>query len=293
MSHHNVNQLIHAMWSTLNQQYLIPPSINNELHAYITTVIKSKNGKVFLTGGSNDHVHFLFLLPPELSLGDLLRHVKAHSSKWIKSRKEIDPEFSWQTGYFATSTQKSRMDSVCNYIRTDEARHQLKKQNYAEELRSMLKLQNIEYDEKYFQQNSFSRVLVHAVWSTCNRVPCLDRSLRNNLYDHIRSVVSDFRGVVLEIGGIEDHVHVFMEVPRDQALSDAMREIKTSSTHWLKKADSSSYKNFEWQTGYAGFTVSLAHLEIVKKYIQQQEEHHRKQTFTDEWDQFLLKNYLK
>ncbi|MBA2727669.1 MAG: IS200/IS605 family transposase, partial [Parachlamydiaceae bacterium] len=276
MSHHQVNQLIHVMWSTLDQKYLIPKSINDELHAYVSTVIKSKNGRVLLTGGSNDHIHLLIVLSPEISLSELLSHVKACSSKWIKSRESIDPEFSWQKGYLGISTQESRMDSVCSYIREDEKRHQFKKQSYTEELRSILEHQNIKYDENYFLQNSFTNILVHAVWSTHNRTPSLNESVRNNLYSQINNAVSGFRGIVHEIGGVEDHVHLLMEIPKDQTLSDAMRTIKTVSTHWLKLYDDSKYRNFEWQTGFGGFTVSLSHLETVKNYIQKQEEHHRR-----------------
>jgi len=164
MSHHHVNQLIHVMWSVSDRQFQIPYFINKELHAYVNTVIQSKNGKTLLTGGSKDHIHLLIDLPPELSLSDLLGHVKAHSSKWIKSKNEMHPHFSWQSGYLAISTQHSSLDSVCAYIRSDEENHRSKNLSYEEELRSILKTQNIKYDEKYILQNSFAKVLIHAVW---------------------------------------------------------------------------------------------------------------------------------
>ena len=288
MSHHQVNQLIHIMWSTLNQQYSFSTSLKSELHAYITALIKSKNGKVFATGGAADHIHLLILLPPDISLVTLIGHVKAYTSKWLKSREAIDPHFSWQNGYLAISTQKDRMDNVCAYIRSDKERHQSK--SYSEELIWMLKQQNIEYLEQYYQQNSYSKVYIHAVWSTHKRIPYLEEWLRPNLYNLMMDVVCKFRGIVHEIGGIEDHVHILMEVPRDKALSEVIREVKTSAVHWIKSKDRMEFKNFEWQTGYGAFTVSHTNIDVVKRYIMQQKEHHRIQTFQEEWNDFLHKN---
>jgi putative transposase len=102
MSHHFVNQLIHAMWSTNNQQHVISPHLKSDLYAYITAIIKAKNGKVFAIGGSFDHIHLLGLLPPDISLSTLLGHVKACSSKWIKTKKNSDPNFylaKWLSSY--------------------------------------------------------------------------------------------------------------------------------------------------------------------------------------------------
>lgn len=287
MSHHQVNQLIHTMWSTENQQYAISPQLKGDLYAYITAIIKAKNGKVFAIGGSTDHVHLLALLPPEISLSMFLGHIKACSSKWLKTRETVDPRFSWQNGYLAISTQEDRMDGVCSYIRSDEVRHQSK--SYSEELIAMLKQQNIEYNEKYFLQNSHSRVYVHAIWSTYNRTPFLDKGIRPHLYNQMTDVVVNNRGIIHAIGGIEDHVHILLEMPKDKALSDLIRDVKTTATHWLKGQDRSRYNDFAWQVGYGAFTVSYSGVEGVKSYIQQQEIHHHKKTSKEEWDEFFMK----
>lgn len=288
MSHHHVNQLIHLMWSTKGLQYSFSPSVKSNLLAYITALVRSKKGDVFATGGSADHVHLLLLLPPEISLANLVTHMKAFSSKWLKTKDKIASDFSWQNGYLAISTQRDRMDHVCEYIRSDAIRHHSK--SYTEELLAFLKQQNIAFDERYFQTNSFSKVYVHAVWATYNRIPFLEKTIRANLYHQMSNTVSKFRGVVHEIGGIEDHVHLLIELPKDIALSDLVREIKTSATHWIRNQENLKFRNFEWQTGYGAFTISLPNVEIVKKYIQQQEEHHHRQLFQDEWNNFLQKN---
>ena len=247
---------------------------------------KKENGRTLLSSCSRDHIHILFSHSPDISLSELLRHAKAYSSKWIKSKPGIDPQFTWQEGYVAFSTQESKLDKVFNYIRSDKTRHQTK--SYSEELSSILKQQDIKYDERYFLQKSFSRVLIHAVWSTHNRIRCLDKSDRHLLYDQIGKTISTGGSIMHEIGGVEDHVHMLIEMARNTSLSDLMKDVKTSATHWLKQSGESKHRDFSWQTGFGGFSVSLSNLEVVKNYIQQQEEHHKVISFQEEW-QGLLK----
>lgn len=286
MGHRQVNQLIHAMWSTNNQQHTISETLKNDLYAYITAIVKAKNGRVFAIGGSSDHIHLLTLLPPEISLSMFLGHVKANSSKWLKSKETADPHFAWQHGYLAISTQGDRLDNVYSYIKSDEIRHQSK--SYTEELTAMLKQQNIEYNEKYFLENSHSKLYVHAIWSTHNRIANLDKSIRHNLYTRMTDVITKSCGIVYAIGGVEDHVHILMEMPKDKAISDLIRDVKTSATHWLKTENRLRYSDFEWQAGYGAFTMSYSSIEAVKCYIDRQEDHHHKQTSKEEWDEFLL-----
>lgn len=288
MAHHQVNQLIHILWSTNNQQHIISPSIKSELYAYITTLVTAKKGRIFAIDGSGDHIHILTLLPPEISLSALIGHVKACSSKWIKFRETADPHFTWQNGYLAMSTQGDKLNSVCSYIRSEEKRHQSK--SYIEEFVMMLKQQNIAYNEQYYLQNSYAKVFVHAVWSTYNRIPYLDKCLWDNLHNQMKDVISNSRGNVHAIGGVEDHIHILMETPKDKSLSDLIRDLKVASTHWLKTVDRSKFRDFEWQTGYSASTISYSSIENVKGYIDRQEEHHRHQTYQTEWDEFLHRN---
>lgn len=286
MSHHLVNQLIHTMWSTKDQKYAIPLALKEHLYAYINSLMKIKNGHVIALGGSSDHIHLLTLLPPDISISMLLSHVKACSSRWIKLHGNLDPQFSWQTGYLAVSTQEDKLDGVCTYIKSDEARHQSK--SYREELIGMLKLQNIAYNEAYFLQNSFSKILVHAVWSTNDRAPMLKNEIRQDLYAHIKDVIANNKGTTHAIGGIDDHVHVLMEIPKDKALSEMIQTIKSSATHWLKIMDHSKFHDFEWQTGFGAGTVSYSIIEIIKNYIHSQEKHHRSLSYNDEWGNFVV-----
>jgi len=287
MSHSNVNQLIHVAWSTIDQQPLLLKSVRNELYAYITKIIRSKNGIVFCCGGSPDHIHLLFKLPPEISLSNLLSHAKAYTSKWLKARSDVDSAFGWQKGYIAFGVQENRLDNVCRYIKGDEERHQTTGQSYEDELRGLLNQQEIPFHEEYLLQNSHSKMCLHLVWSTEERVPILDKEFRESLYDHIRAAAPLNKGQIYSIGGVEDHIHVLMEVPRDIALSDLMKHIKTNSTHWLHGRNSDKFRLFQWQVGYGAFSVSFSCLDDTRRYIEEQEEHHRKYSFSDEWQQLF------
>lgn len=184
---------------------------------------------------------------------------------------------------------------MINYIASDAARHQHqtetnKPSTYADELTAMLQQQNIEYHPQYYLQNSFSKIYLHAIWSTNQRIPLLDKEIRSDLFAQVSNTITNRRGKLHEVGGVADHIHVLMEAPKDRSLSDLMQEIKVQTTHWLKSIDHVKYRDFEWQTGYGAYSISLSSIEVLKQYIQQQEDHHQKHTYQEEWNEFLLKN---
>ena len=104
----------------------------------------------------------------------------------------------------------------------------------------------------------------------------------------LNQITGENKGIAHAIGGIEDHIHLLMEVPKDKALSDLVRDIKSAGTQLLIKENPS----FEWQTGLGAFSVSLPTLDRVKQYIQNQEEHHKSKTTLKEWNEFLTRKGL-
>lgn len=288
MSHSFVEHIVHIMWSTENQQFHLSSSIRNELYAYITTLTKIKSGKIFACGGNTDHIHLLVLLPTNISLASFINFIKSSSSKWIKHRDPSNSNFKWQIGYFAASVQNDRIHHVSQYIQTDESRHISQNSSYRSELLTFLKHQNIPFQEQYLLTNSFSKMKLHVVWSTHNRSADLIREIRSSLYEQISKIISDCNSTILSIGGIEDHVHLLVEVSRNTVLSDMIRDVKTHATHWLKRTFP-TFKNFEWQTGFGAFSVNISGINGVKQYIETQEERHKVKSFTDEWNDFLLK----
>lgn len=288
MSHSIVKQFIHFMWSTENQNFLIPESVRNELYAYLTNLVHSKSGKTCAFGGTSDHLHVLTSLPADISISSFMGYLKAYSSKWIKLQNGIHPHFTWQKGYAAVSLQEDRVPLVSQYIKEDEKRHIAQKTDYPHELFNILKQQNIPFQDQYLMINSYANVILHIVWSTYNRHQSLNKSTLPALYSQIETICTQKQSKLLSIGGVQDHVHALVAISKNIAVSDLLREIKTGSSMWLKLFNYSEFKNFEWQTGYGAFSVSLPNIEIVKNYIENQEEHHKQQSSTDEWNRLFF-----
>jgi putative transposase len=126
---------------------LIDASFKDELYKYITGIITANNHKLLIINGMPDHIHIFVGMRPTQSVSDLLRDIKANSSKWINEKKFLKVKFEWQEGFGAFSYSKSHVQNVINYIQNQEEHH--KKQTFREEYLEFLRLFEIEYDEKY------------------------------------------------------------------------------------------------------------------------------------------------
>ncbi len=135
---------------------------------------------------------------------------------------------------------------------------------------------------------SLAQILVQLVFSTKNRHPWLDDSVRSDLHAYLGGVVANMSGAPLAIGSVCDHVHLLMAHPRTTSPADLVLKLKTASTKWLKACDS-RYADFHWQTGYGMFSISPSHRPAVTAYIAKQDEHHRKVTFQEEFRNLLCK----
>src|SRR5436309_14830537 len=121
MSHTHTNLLAHIVFSTQGHLPLITSEIVNELFAYMGGLIKELKGMPIIINGMNDHVHMLVLLPPNVSISDAMRFVKANSSRWVKERFGV--KFAWQKGFGAFSVSRSNVDIVAKYIKKQEEHH--------------------------------------------------------------------------------------------------------------------------------------------------------------------------
>lgn len=141
------NLLYHIVFSTKERRRFITPKLQKELHPYIGGIILDAGGRPIEIGGVADHVHILEKLPATLSIADALRLIKANSSKCVGERPDLARTFSWQTGYAAFTVSESQSDVVRKYIQNQEKHHQ--KKTFKQELVSLLKKNDIEYEEKY------------------------------------------------------------------------------------------------------------------------------------------------
>jgi REP element-mobilizing transposase RayT len=126
---------------------LIQKEWQGKLHKYITGIIQSNDHKMLQINSMPDHIHIFMGLRPHQSISSLVQNVKTESSKWIKAKKFCPASFAWQDGYGAFSYSKSHVENVIRYIQNQEARH--KKEKFLDEYMRMLKLFEIEYDERY------------------------------------------------------------------------------------------------------------------------------------------------
>ncbi len=139
---------------------------------------------------------------------------------------------------------------------------------------------------------SLSAVYIHLVFSTKHRQPFLrDRDMRATLHSQIGGISKTLGCAPILMGGVEDHVHLLARLGRTITQSEWIKELKRVSNLWLKKEYALS--DFEWQGGYADFSVSESNLDQVKAYIASQEEHHRKIGFQDELRALLLRHRIE
>jgi REP element-mobilizing transposase RayT len=131
--------------------------------------------------------------------------------------------------------------------------------------------------------------LYHLVFSTKERRPLITPELRAELYPFIGGIIRNKRGILLEIGGMPDHVHLVARLRPDIAIANMLGVIKANSSKWANERRDLTTE-FAWQKGYGAFTISESQLVVVRHYVQTQEEHHRKQTFQEEFVALLNKH---
>jgi putative transposase len=133
---------------------------------------------------------------------------------------------------------------------------------------------------------SLANILVHIIFSTKNRRPLIDNSLRAGLHGYIAGILKELDSPALIINSVADHAHVLCSLSKNLAACKLVEEIKKNSTKWMKLKD---VPMFAWQNGYGAFSVSQSNVPSVRGYIENQESHHRKVTFQDEFRKFLNK----
>ena len=128
---------------------------------------------------------------------------------------------------------------------------------------------------------TYSQILLHAVFSTKRRELLITPDVSERLYPYLGGIVKNSGGSLFSVGGVEDHVHLYLRWRTDRAVSDLMREVKTESSRWIHETFP-RLGSFAWQEGYGVFSVSKSQEDAVKRYIAGQREHHRKEDFKSE-----------
>ena len=139
--------------------------------------------------------------------------------------------------------------------------------------------------------NTYTQIYIHLVFSPKNRDALIGKSWKNELEMYATGIVQNHNHKLLAIGTMPDHIHIFIGYNVNQRIPDLVENIKTSTNEWIKDKKLSKFK-FEWQKGYGAFSHSRSQLDTVVKYILNQEEHHKKKSFKEEYLEILRKNEI-
>ena len=138
---------IQAVWAVKHRNAQLDKKWRKEMFAVIGNLINQTGCETIIINGVEDHVHCFFKLKPTISISELMKTVKAKSSKWLNDSNKIDFRFEWQRGYGAFSYDKSAVNNVYNYILNQEEHHE--KNKFISEYNDILEKFDIEYDEEY------------------------------------------------------------------------------------------------------------------------------------------------
>jgi REP element-mobilizing transposase RayT len=134
--------------------------------------------------------------------------------------------------------------------------------------------------------HTYSQNYLHVVFSTKERKRLISPSMQPKLWAYMAGIARNHDFLVLANGGIEDHVHLLIQLPPVLSLAKAVSLLKSNSSSWMSEHGMS----FAWQEGYGAFSVSASNMATVKRYIANQEKHHRRRTFEDEFIALLKKH---
>ena len=135
--------------------------------------------------------------------------------------------------------------------------------------------------------STFLSLHYHLIFSTKDRLPCITQPWRERLHEYLGGTVNGLGGFAQGVGGVADHVHLLVGLKATHCLADFMRELKKASSAWVHQEV--GVREFAWQEGYSGFTVSPTARASVRRYIGNQESHHRRRTFREELVELLKK----
>jgi len=139
---------------------------------------------------------------------------------------------------------------------------------------------------------SLAKIYIHLVFSTKNRESFLTDTIRYDLHAYMATSLNNLQCPVVLMNSIEDHIHTLFRLSRTIAISTAVEEVKKLSSKWLK-TQSTALQSFAWQNGYGAFSVSESNVPAVCEYITNQREHHRTNTFQDEYRAMLKRHGIQ
>lgn len=139
---------------------------------------------------------------------------------------------------------------------------------------------------------SLTNMLVHVIFSTKDRYPFLDPPVRPEMHAYAATILKKLDSPALIVNGVADHIHFLCHLSKKLAICDLIEEVKTGTSKWIKTKGGILAK-FYWQNGYGAFSVSQSSATTVCRYIKQQETHHKRVAFQDEFRRFLQRHKIE
>lgn len=139
---------------------------------------------------------------------------------------------------------------------------------------------------------SLANIYIHLIFSTKDRHPFLTKEINPDLHAYMATVLANLKCPATLINSVEDHVHILFNLTRTATVAQVVEEVKKSSSKWIK-TQGPGFERFAWQAGYGAFSVSESNTGKVANYIRNQQEHHRKITFQEEYRNFLAKHNME
>lgn len=134
--------------------------------------------------------------------------------------------------------------------------------------------------------NTYTQIYIQYVFAVQNRISLIKNEWKDELYKYMTGIINQHEHKLLSIGGMTDHIHALVSMHPKQAPSDLMYELKRSSSLWINE-NKFVVGKFSWQEGFGAFSYSQSQISRVSKYIENQETHHKKKTFREEYLDFL------
>ena len=139
--------------------------------------------------------------------------------------------------------------------------------------------------------HSFYNLNIHTVFSTKDWQPLIKPQVESKIHSHIKHCLYELDCKCIEINGTENHIHLLFNQNPNKSIAEIIKNVKGNSSHWINQNNLLTTK-FAWQVGYAAFSVSESQLTSVAQYICNQKEHHKKLSFSEEWNRFLELNKI-
>ncbi|MCX6233605.1 MAG: IS200/IS605 family transposase [Bacteroidetes bacterium] len=137
--------------------------------------------------------------------------------------------------------------------------------------------------------NTYTSCYIHCVFTPQGRKPILTYDIRESTFHYIGGIANNYSMRLLAAGGLSDHVHLLISLSPEVSISKALQIIKSNSSRWIRQ-NYPSMKNFRWQEGFGAFSVGVSQIDRTRKYLKNQETHHRRRNFKEEYLAFLVKH---